>query len=267
MALERQGIRLERVSCIDGLPDEEGLLRALDAIPRVRILAVSWVQFATGHRVDLDRLGAACRERGIYFVVDAIQGLGALTLDVARTHVDVLACGGQKWLLSPWGTGFVYVRPGLIRELEPHAVGWMATAASENFGSLVDYDLTWLPDARRFEVVTLPFQEFAGLNASLELLFELGPRAVATHIARLTGRIVEWATSQRDVTLVTSADPLRRAGIVTLRPADTMAAADRLTRAKVAFAVREGGIRLAPHCYTTPDDIDSALRALEGATL
>jgi selenocysteine lyase/cysteine desulfurase len=266
MALEKHGIRLERIPCVDGLPDEEGLLRALDTISSVRILAISWVQFATGHRVDLDRLGAACRERGIYFVVDAIQGLGALTLDVTRTQVDVLACGGQKWLLSPWGTGFVYVRPALVHELEPQAVGWMATTASEDFGSLVDYDLTWLPDARRFEVSTQPFQEFAGLNASLELLLELGPQAVAAHIASLTGRIIEWATARRDVTLVTSADPLRRAGIVTLRPADTQAAADRLTRAKVAFAVREGGIRLAPHCYTTRDDIDTALRAIEGAT-
>ena len=266
MALEKQGVRLERIPCIAGLPDEEALLRALDATPRVRILAISWVQFATGHRVDLDRLGAACRERGIYFVVDAIQGLGALTLDVACTHVDVLACGGQKWLLSPWGTGFVYVRPGLVRELEPQAVGWMATTAAEDFGSLLDYDLTWLPDARRFEVSTMPFQEFAGLNASLELLLELRPHAVAAHIARLTGHIIDWAGTQRDVTLVTSADPLRRAGIVTLRPEDTTAAEDRLTRAGVAFAVREGGIRLAPHCYTTLGEIDAALRAIEGAT-
>jgi selenocysteine lyase/cysteine desulfurase len=224
------------------------------------------VQFATGHRVDLDRLGAACRERGIYFVVDAIQGLGALTLDVARTHVDILACGAQKWLLSPWGTGFVYVRPGLVRQLEPQAVGWMATVASEDFGSLVDYNPAWLPDARRFEVITLPFQEFAGLNASLELLLELGPQAVAAHIARLTGRIVEWAGSHRGVALVTSADPLQRGGIVTVRPPDVERVVERLIRAKVSVAVREGGIRLAPHCYNTHSDVDTALSAIEGAT-
>jgi selenocysteine lyase/cysteine desulfurase len=128
MALAAKGITLERIPCMDGLPDEEALVRALDR-PRVRVLTLSWVAFATGYRVDLERLGAACRERGIYFVVDAIQGLGALTLDLARTPVDVLACGAQKWLLSPWGTGFVYVRPELVAALEPQAVGWMSTRA------------------------------------------------------------------------------------------------------------------------------------------
>ena len=262
MALERRGVVLERVPCVDGLPDEEALLRAIDR-PRVKVLTTSWVSFATGFRVDLARLGAACRERGIWFVVDAIQGLGALTLDVGRLPIDILACGAQKWLTSPWGTGFVYVRPELVQQLEPQAVGWMATRASENFSNLVDYDLTWLPDARRFEVITLPFQEFSGLNASLELHFELGPANIAAHVADLTARIVSWARSRGDVTLVTPAAPDKRAGIVTLRPGDTSAAADRLTQAGVVFAVREGGIRLSPHYFNTREEVDAALAVLD----
>jgi len=262
MALEGKGITLERIPCVDGLPDEDALLRALDR-PRVRILTTSWVSFASGYRMDLARIGAACRERGIYFVVDAIQGLGALTLDIAKTPVDILACGAQKWLLSPWGTGFVYVRPELVSQLEPQAVGWMSTRASENFGSLVDYDLTYLPDARRFEVITLPFQEFSGLNASLELLFELGPAAAAAHVADLANRIVDWAHQRADVTLVTPSSPTRRAGIVTLRPRDTVAAAAKLTQAGVVFSLREGGIRLSPHCYNTREEVDTALAVLD----
>ena len=264
MALASKGVILERIPCIDGLPDEEALLRAIER-PGVKVVTTSWVQFATGYRVDLARIGAACRERGIWFVVDAIQGLGALTLDVANTPIDILACGAQKWLTSPWGTGFVYVRPGLITQLEPQVVGWMATRASEDFGSLVDYDPTWLPDARRFEVITLPFQEFSGLNASLELYFELGPAAMQAHVAELTGRIVSWAESRSDVTLVTPADAARRAGIVTLRPRDTAAAAARLSEASVICAVREGGIRLSPHYYNTREEVDAALAVLESA--
>jgi selenocysteine lyase/cysteine desulfurase len=263
MALGAKGVSLERVPCIDGLPDEEALLRALDR-PRVKVLATSWVSFATGYRVDLARIGQACRERGIYFVVDAIQGLGALTLDLARTPVDILACGAQKWLLSPWGTGFVYVRPELVQALEPQAVGWMSTRASENFASLVDYDLTYLPDARRFEVITVPFQDFSGLNASLELLFELGPTAVSSHVADLAARIVDWVAARPDVTLITPASPDRRAGIVTLRPRDTSASAARLDQAGVVFSLREGGIRLSPHCYNTREEVDAALAVLDG---
>ena len=264
MALEANGITLERVPCVDGLPDEDALLRALDG-PRVKVLTTSWVSFATGYRVNLDRIGAACRERGIYFVVDAIQGLGALTLDLAKTPVDILACGAQKWLLSPWGTGFVYVRPELVQQLEPQAIGWLATRASENFASLVDYDLTYHEDARRFEVITVPFQDFSGMNASLELLFELGPSAAAAHVADLTGRIIEWAQSRPDVKLVTPAAPDRRAGIVTLRPRDTASAAAKLTEAGVVHSLREGGIRLSPHCWNTREEVDAALAVLDAS--
>ncbi|MDQ6830578.1 MAG: aminotransferase class V-fold PLP-dependent enzyme, partial [Gemmatimonadota bacterium] len=125
MALARDGVRFDMVPCQGVLPDEDAIVAALDR-PGVRALAISWVSFATGYRVDLARLGRECRARGIYLVVDAMQGVGALMLDVRETPVDILACGGQKWLLSPWGTGFVYVRDELVQRLEPYAVGWMA---------------------------------------------------------------------------------------------------------------------------------------------
>ena len=264
MALARaSGVELRRVPCADGrLPDEAALLRAVETEPRVKAVTVSWVSFATGYRVDLARLGALCREHGIYLVVDAIQGVGAATLDVARCHVDVLACGGQKWLMSPWGTGFVYVRGELVERLEPAAVGWMSVRGSDDFSRLVDYDFTYRDDARRFEVITLPFQDFAGMNASLELLLELGPGAVESHVASLVTRVVEWTVGRDDVRLVTPADPARRAGIVSVAPRDPAAASARLTGAGVYHSLREGAIRLSPHCYNTPDEVDAALAVL-----
>ena len=266
MALQRRaGVELRLLPCNQGrLPDEEALLREIERDPRVKAVSVSWVSFATGYRVDLERIGAACRERGIYFVVDAIQGLGAATLDLARSHVDVLACGAQKWLLSPWGTGFVYVREELLSRLEPSAVGWMSVRGSDDFARLVDYDLTYRDDARRFEVITLPFQDFAGYNASLELLLELGPAAVEAHVAGLAGRIVRWAEARREVTLVTPPDAARRAGIVSVAPPDPAAASARLTAAGVSHSLREGAVRLSPHCYNTEAEVDAALAVLEG---
>ena len=263
MALERHGVRLEAVPCVRSLPDEDALLARLDD-PAIRVVTLSWVQFATGYRADLARIGRACRERGITFVVDAIQGVGAATLDVKSCEVDILACGAQKWLLGPWGAGFVYVRDELVRRLEPNAVGWMAVRGSEDFASLVQYDLTYRDDARRFEVSTLPFQEFAGLVASLELLLELGTAAVARHVERLSDAIVGWAEERDEVRLITPAARSRRAGIVALAPADPASASARLTRAGVSHALREGAIRLSPHCYNTPQDVDRALEALDG---
>ena len=261
MALASRGITLERIPLRAGLPDEERLLASLDR-PDVRIVAVSWVQFASGYRTDLARLGRACRERGIYLVVDAIQGLGGATLDVREVPVDILACGAQKWLLSPWGTGFVYVREELVRQLEPQAVGWMSMAASEDFTRLTDYEFRFWDDARRFEVITLPFQDFAGLNASLELLHELGPAAVATHVQQLATRLVRAADARDDLRLVTPADPSRRAGVISIAPPDPRASSERLTKANIIHALREGAIRLSPHCYNTADEIDAAVAAM-----
>lgn len=264
MALADRGVRLELVPAgPDGLPDEPALLRALER-PEVKVLTVSWVQFQTGYACDLAALGAACRARGAYFVVDAIQGLGPRTLDVRAAGIDLLACGAQKWLLGPWGTAFVYVRRELVQQLRPADMGWLAVRGADNFARLTDYDPTLRDDARRFEVLTLPFHDFAGLAESLALVHALGPASVAAHVAALADRIVRWADRRDDITLVTPADRARRAGIVALRPRDPAAAARRLTAARVAHSVREGAVRLSPHGYNTADEVDLALAALTG---
>jgi cysteine desulfurase/selenocysteine lyase len=261
-AAAARGFNLVRVPARDGLLDEEALLAALDR-PGVRVLAVSWVGFATGAVADLNALGRACRARGIRFVVDAMQGLGPLVLDVTHTPVDLLACGGQKWLLSPWGSGFTYVRRSLIRELAPQPVSWMGVQGSDDFSRLLAYDLTWRDDARRYEQITLPFQDFAGMAESLELLHELGPAAVAAHVHACVAALLDGAAA-RGIPLVTPRS--RFAGIASVRPFDAAAASARLTAARVAHSVREGVVRLAPYCYTTGHEIEVALEALVGSS-
>jgi cysteine desulfurase/selenocysteine lyase len=258
----RRGLEYRRVPHLNGLADEESLLKALDA-PNVKVLSVSWVSFETGLKLDLARLGAACRARGIYFVVDAIQGIGAASIDVRACHIDFLACGGQKWLLSPWGTGFLYVRRELVKALIPHTVSWMAVKNSEDFSQLCNYDLDWFDDARRFEMITLPYQEFAGFNASLELFESVGWSNVHALVAERANQIVDCANRRRDLTLVTPADPSRRAGVIAIRPTDPVAASKRLFANGVPHALREGMLRLAPHFYTSPDEIDRAIRSLD----
>jgi cysteine desulfurase/selenocysteine lyase len=263
MALaKRRGVAYRRLPARDGLLDEEAVLRELDDAA-VKAVAISWVGFATGYRVDLEAIGRACRARGAYLIVDAIQGLGPCTLDVTACHVDILACGAQKWLLSPWGSGFVYVREELVRRLEPNVVSWMAVQDSDDFSRLLDYDLTWRANARRFEQITLPYQDFAGFNASLELLHELGPAAVARYVTGLADLIVAWAAERRDVELITPPARDRRAGIVALRPCDPEAASRRLREAGVTHALREGAIRLSPHCYNTHEEVERTLAVLD----
>jgi selenocysteine lyase/cysteine desulfurase len=200
----------------------------------------------------------------VYFVVDAIQGLGPLTIDLQTTPVDIFACGAQKWLLSPWGAAFVYVRRPLIDQLEPHDVSWLAVRNADDFSHLTDYELAWRSDARRFEFITLPYQDVAGMNASLELLHELGPPAVAAHASGLADEIVDWAVGRDDVRLVTPRDGSCHAAIVSLKPADAARASARLTRDGIAHSLREGAIRLSPHCYNTSAEVRQALSVMAG---
>ena len=256
-----RGVKLERIPCAGILPDEDAILAALDR-PRVRCVVLSWVSFATGYRIDLERIGRACRERGIWFVLDAIQGVSATRLDVRSMPVDIVACGAQKWLLAPWGSGFVWLRPDLVDSLRPVDVSWMATRCSDDFTRLTDYDFTYRENARRFEVITLPYQDFAGLNESLDVFLEVGLETVYERVERLTGRIVDWALGRSDVRLVTPPERQRRAGIVAVAPRDPVAASERLTTAGVIHSLREGAIRLSPHFYNTEAEIDAALQLL-----
>jgi Selenocysteine lyase len=262
MSLAKKGVRLELIPKKNGLQDESRLLEELKR-PEVKVVTMSWVSFSTGYRADLATIGRECRKRGIYFVVDAIQGVGAMTLDMSKLEIDVLACGGQKWLLAPWGTGFVYVREGLGRELDPAVVGWLAMKSSEDFTRMVDYEFKYYDDARRFQINTLPAQDFAGLNASLEMFLALGPKAVEEHIEGIVSEGVSWAESNGDkVRLVTPADSAKRAGVLAIAPRDPVGASRALSEAKVYHSLREGAIRLSPHCFNTTEEMGRALEVL-----
>ena len=261
-ALGSRGISLELVPRVNGLPDEDTLVAAI-ARPDVVAVVISWVQFANGFVADLKRIGEACRANGVFFIVDGIQGCGVIPIDIHALPIDIFASGAQKWQLSPWGTGFVYVRRGLIEHIEPHDVGWACMRASTDYTRLTDYEFDFFPDARRFEVVTIAYHDFAVANASTKLLLELGVANVSAHINALVDTVVDWVDSRSDVRLVTPAVISRRAGVVSFAPDDVAAMAGRLRDSHVIHTVREGAVRLSPHCYNTPDEIRAVLDLLE----
>jgi len=264
-ALRRLGVTVELAPVTaEGFPDEGYLLERI-ADRSVRALAISYVQFSNGFKADLARLGAACRDHGVYFVVDAIQGLGASALDVSRTPVDLLACGGQKWLLSPWGSGFLYVRRELIGKLEPAAAGWLSYDGTEDFTNLLKYSDRLRPDARRFEVLPA-FQDNLGFVTSLGLLLELGVAAIDVYTRALGEPLLAWA-ERRGVRVVSPTDPLHRSAIVCVAPSHPAEAHRRLKRAGIICSLREGAIRVAPHCYNTLEEMEKVVGVLEEALL
>ena len=262
LLLKKEGIAVEVARCgPEGWPDEEHLLERLRD-PRVRVLAVSFVQFSNGYRADLKKLGAACRANGTYLVVDGIQGVGNSVLDVRETPVDLLACGGQKWLLSPWGSGFVYVRKELIPALEPTITGWMAFEGTDDFSRLTEYNPTFRADARRFEMVTLPFQDFVGMTSSLGLLLEIGIRDIAEVTRAIHEPVVKWAR-ENGVRIASPLEERHRSAILCVAPPKAAEAFHAVKRARIVCSLREGAIRLSPHCYNTLEEMEKVVAVLD----
>lgn len=263
MALSSRGVSLELVTKRDGVPDEDLLVKKIGRGDVVAVV-VSWVQFANGYVADLERIGNACRAAGAFFVVDGIQGCGVRSIDVHALPIDMFASGAQKWQLSPWGTGFVYVHKDLIETIDPIDVGWACMTASSDYGRLTDYEFDFYKDARKFEVITIPYADFAVSNASTRMLLDAGVANVEAHVKSLIDRVITWADSRADVHLVTPVDPSRRAGVFSFTPKDIEAVGARLKRGQVTYVQREGAIRFAPHCYNTLEEMDRVIALLDG---
>jgi selenocysteine lyase/cysteine desulfurase len=263
--LERRGVRVEfvpRDAC--GLPDESAALQRLGQ-GDVRVLSVSLVNFFSGYCIDLAAVSRECRRHGTYLVIDGIQALGAVPVDVSDVPVDILACGGQKWLLGPNGAGFVYVREGLLEELQPATVGWLSFKAAQDFTRLTDYAFEPLDDARRFELGSLSFYCLKGLNLSLALLLELGIPAIAEHIREVQQPLVDWVESSDDLQWVSDPDPRRRSGILSFRMRDPAKVDERLRDANITASLREGAIRVACHAFNTRQEIERLISVVDSA--
>jgi selenocysteine lyase/cysteine desulfurase len=261
LRLRERGVDVELAPVsAEGWPSEGYLLERLRD-PRVRVLAISFVQFSNGYRADLDRLGAACRENGTYLVVDAIQGLGQTPLDVKATPVDLLAAGGQKWLMSPWGSGLLYVRRELVEQLMPAYAGWLSFEGVDDFSHLTDYNTTFRSDARRFELSTPPFQEMAGFAESLGLLVELGVDRIAAYLAAVRRPLLE-AADRGEFELASPTDERHCSSIVCVKTNHVAESYHALKQAGVVGALREGSIRLSPHCYNTVEEMERVVDLL-----
>lgn len=257
-----EGIVLERIPRTrEGWPDEARLHERL-ADPVVKAVAVSLTQFANGYTLDLAALSRATRATGKWLVVDAIQAIGQVPVDVQATPVDFLACGAQKWLLSPWGTGFLYVRRELITRFPPTFAGWAAFKGTDDYTRLTAYDPEPWADARRFELITLPVQDFAAMNASVSLLLDVGISAIAGRLRELHRPVIAWA--EQGGGMITSPRGARGSGILCVKPRGDVAAAYRALQANgVICSLREGAIRLSPHLFTLSNEVASVAELLD----
>ena len=246
---------------------------------RTRAVVMSSVQWSNGFRADLDGIGAFCRERGLWFVVDAIQQLGAFPVDVGRTPIDILVTGGHKWLNAPFGAGFMYLGAEARERLRPPVAGYLSVMPPE--GGWGEYfrtptitplqPVTFTPEARRYETGgTGNYPGMVGLAASLGLINELGPDAIARHIVGLTDQLLD-GLARLPVRIVTPREARHRSGIVTFTLDDVTreaALVERLLDARVMVSHRYtsgvGGVRVSCHFFNSAEDVARLLEEAGG---
>ncbi len=254
-----RSVEYRRVPERDGRIDAGDLVAAMDE--RTRVVAVSWVQYASGHRLDLEALGRACHERDALLVVDAIQGLGALALDVEEAAVDVCALASHKWLLGPEGLGLLYVSDRVIERVRSTRRGWRSVAGRYRWSSI---DPTPAPGALRFEAGTLNVYGIHALGASLDLLLGLGPEAVERRVLALADRVAR-GLAERRFALAAPRSPGEVSGIVAGAHPERSAAelADALAERGVIVSARAGRLRVSPHVYNSEEEIDRLFAELD----
>ena len=229
---------------------------------RTRVLSVSFVEFASGFRNDLDALGGVCREKGIFFFVDAIQGLGAFPLDVQKTPIDALAADGHKWLFGPEGAGIAYVRREWVDRLHPLMVGAHSVRHPFDY-SKIELDLK--PHAGRYEGGAPNLPGVAALGASLGLILAAGVDAISRRVLTLTDYLCDRANAE-GWSVFSSRQPGEASGIVSLTVpgVDPMDVVKTCRAAGVIVNARGGRVRVSPHGYNTEGEIDQFVDAVRG---
>jgi selenocysteine lyase/cysteine desulfurase len=221
---------------------------------RTRIVSLSFVEFASGFRNDLDAIGNLCHELGVYFFVDAIQGLGVYPLDVRAAPVDFLAADSHKWLLGPEGIGIFWIRKSLIDVLHPVGVGWNSVVDATNFGKI---DFRLKPNASRWEGGAPNVGGITAMGASMDMLLNAGIERVRERVEFITDHLCERAP-RAGLEVFSSRAPGEKSGIVSLvtpgRDPDELM--KRCRAAGIIVNNRLGRLRLSPHAYNTTGEID-----------
>jgi selenocysteine lyase/cysteine desulfurase len=255
MNLAHRGVEVRTVPSRGNRILLDDLRAALDA--RTRVLTVSAVEFASGFRHDLDSLAELCRKQGVFFFVDAIQGLGVFPIDVQKTPIDALSADGHKWLLGPEGAGIGYVRREWVDRLHPIGVGAFSVVNPLAF-STIDFRLK--PHAGRFEGGAMNIPGLTALGASIELLLSAGIDNIQERVVELTDYLCEKAESL-GWRVFSSRTESEKSSIVSLiHPAlPSVEVVKRGKAAGVAVNARAERVRISPHAYNTEAEIDRFL--------
>ena len=261
-AQAQHGVEFRKIDVMTDASPESCLINACDE--NTRILAISSVQYGTGLKLNLVKLGEFCRDNDIYFCVDAIQSIGAHEFDIQAIKADFVMADAHKWMCGPEGIALFYCRADIREKLQLNQFGWHMVEAPGDYTRQ-----TWSPanSARRFECGSPNMLGIHALSASLSLFEEIGMDNVELSILEKTSYLIDKLSKFDDIELLTPASEQRRAGIVTFKiiGKDMTEIHARLMKNKVICANRLQGIRFSPHFYTDVKIIDKSLEILSSS--
>ena len=256
--LEKDGVEVEFVKSKDGIVSADDIINSIK--PSTKLISISHVQFLTGYKADLEKIGNVCREKEIILSVDAIQGLGAFTLDVEKNKVDFISCGTAKWLLGMQGFAFIYISEKLQNSLQPKYIGWLSV---ENAWNHLDYNLKLKKTADCFQGGTINALGVFGLLPSLKLFTEFGYKNVEERIldnsTHFTKRLLEIGIHP----ILKNCEKENFSGIVSFKHRNAKMIFEELEKKQVYCSVREGMVRLSPHFYNSKEEIDIVVEEIK----
>jgi selenocysteine lyase/cysteine desulfurase len=250
------GVEVEYVKNVKGKVLLEDVERVVD--DKTAAVSISHVEYANGFRHDMRAISEIAHEHGAYVIVDAIQSTGAVSVDVKRDNIDFLAASCYKWLLSPPGAGYLYVREELIQKFEPPFTGW-ASVKQEIFNTTDFWDIWKLElseTATRFEVGSPSYISLVGAREALKLLLSVGISNIERRILGLTDHLID-SIKDMNLDLQTPEEKACRSGIVNFRVENPQQVAEELGRKGIIVSARSNGIRVSPHFYNTEGEIDA----------
>jgi cysteine desulfurase/selenocysteine lyase len=260
MNLRRDGVKIKFIKSQNGFISLDSIAQEIDK--RTKVLVLSFVQYFNGYKYDLEAIGRICRENGVWFVVDGMQGVGSQFLEVKKCKIDFLSCGSGKWLLSTPGSGFFYISETLQPKIKTVFFGWLGVDWKERFEDLRHYDKLPFSSTRKFEIGTYPYAELQILASSLKLLHQVGIRNIERHTRMLLDILIGYLQDS-NYQINSVLEPEHRSAILSFtckNPADLHR---KLFKKRIICSFREQSLRIAPHFYNTEQDICKLIRVLD----
>lgn len=256
--LKRLGVEVDFVKSENGIVTADQIINSIK--PETKMVSVSFVQFLSGYKIDLEKIGNHCRANKIIFCVDGIQGIGTMKLDVKKCKIDFLSCGTQKWLLGMQGLAFIYVDEDLQKNMIPSNVGWLSVI---NAWQLLDYKFALKTSAGVFQGGTLNTFGIYAFNTSLTLFKEFGFDNIQSTVLSNTKYFINKLKNIGLDCVLSNCSDEELAGIVTIKPKNPEIIFEQLEKQKIICSIREGLIRFSPHFYNSFQEIDKVVEELQ----